>query len=119
MKSNASRAMEKDGYLIFSPDVTSIKLTWVIRKKELKNAYQDILLSYREENGLNWRGLTDAEIIPGGKGFLLEDEKNYSNELLSFDLVKKAFIKEYTRRFDEYKQAGKRPLTISAPAYDL
>ena len=119
MKSNASRAMEKDGYLIFSPDVTSIELTWVIRKKELKNAYQDILLSYREENGLNWRGLTDAEIIPGGKGFLLEDEKNYSNELLSFDLVKKAFIKEYTRRFDEYKQAGKRPLTISAPAYDL
>ena len=117
MTSNAANALEIDGYLIFSPEVSSIELEWKIKQGSLKNTFQDILLSYREENGLKWRGLTDAEIIPGGRGFLLEDEKNYQDEPLSFNLVKKAYIKEYVRRFDEYKKAGKEPMVIAPPTW--
>jgi hypothetical protein len=41
-----------------------------------------------------------------GKPFLLEDEKDHPAEPLSFDLVRRAFLKEYTRRYEEYRKAG-------------
>lgn len=115
MKSNATKAIEKNGHLIFSSDVSSIELQWKAKKKELENTYQDILLSYREENSLKWRDLKDAEIIPAGKGFQLDDELHYLNEPLSFELVKKAFTKEYMRRFEEYKSAGKQAMVVEPP----
>lgn len=34
---------------------------------------------------------------------------------LSFNLVKRAFIKEYNRRFNEYLSAGKEPMEILPP----
>ena len=116
VKSNAQWAGQRDGYLVFSPEVSSIEIKWDTRRGIHRNTLQDILLSYREENSLKWRGLTDAEIIPGGKGFLLEEEEKYPSEPLSFGLVKIAFIKEYQRRFKEYEAAGKQPMTIEPPA---
>jgi len=115
VKSNAQWSDQLDGYLVFSPDVTSIELKWKTKRGIHRNTYQDILWSYREENSLKWRGLKDAQIIPGGKGFLLEDEVKYPAEPLSFELVKKAFQKEYLRRFEEYKTEGKQPMIIGPP----
>lgn len=115
VKSNAQLAEQRDSYLIFSPEVSSIEIKWNTKRGIHRNTFQDILMSYREENSLKWRGLTDAQIIPGGKGFLLEEEKKYPTEPLSFELVKKAFIKEYQRRFKEYEAAGKQPMIIEPP----
>jgi hypothetical protein len=115
VKSDAQWSEQLDGYLLFTPDVTSIELEWKTKRGIHSNTYQDILWSYREENSLEWRGLVDANIIPGGKGFLLEDEVKYPAEALSFDLVKKTFQKEYLRRFKEYKMAGKKPMIIGPP----
>jgi hypothetical protein len=115
VKSDAQWSEQLDGYLLFTSDVTSIELEWKTKRGIHSNTYQDILWSYREENSLEWRGLVDANIIPGGKGFLLEDEVKYPAEALSFDLVKKTFQKEYLRRFKEYKMAGKKPMIIGPP----
>ncbi len=115
VKSDAVSSGKKDGYLLFSSDVTKIELSWKIKRDAFKNTYQDLLITYREENGLKWRGVEEAEIIPSSKGFLLEDEKGYPSEPLSFGLVKKAFVKEYTRRFDDYRKAGKLPMDILPP----
>jgi hypothetical protein len=116
VKSDAQWSGQEDGYLLFTPDVSSIELKWKTKRGIHKNTYQDILRSYREENSLKWRGLEDAQIIPGGKGFLLEEEVNHPAEPLSFELVKKAFLKEYQRRFEEYEAAGKKPLNIEPPS---
>ncbi len=115
VKSNAQLAEQSDGYLIFSPEVSSIEIKWKTKRGIHNNTFQDILLGYRVENSLKWRGVTDALIIPGRKGFLLEDEEKYPAEVLSFELVKKAFIKEYQRRFKEYEAAGKQPMLIEPP----
>jgi len=115
VKSDAVSYSKKDGYLKFSSDVTKIELSWKVKRGAFKNTYQDLLTTYREENGLNWRGLEEAEIIPSSKGFLLEDEKGYPSEPLSFDLVKKAFVKEYNRRLVDYKKAGKLPMDVLPP----
>jgi hypothetical protein len=96
--------------------VSSIELIWKHRRGIHRNTFQDILWNYREENSLEWRGLKDAQIIHGGKGFLLEDEVKIPAEPLSFSLVKKAFLKEYQRRYKEYEAAGKEPLFIGPPS---
>jgi hypothetical protein len=116
--SNAQWSDQQEGYLLFTPDVSSIELKWKTKRGIHRNTYQDILWSYREENNLKWRGMTDAQIIPGGKGFLLADEREYPAEPLSFDLVKKAFLKEYQRRFNEYEATGKQPLIIGPPPWN-
>lgn len=115
VRSNAVTFGKKGGYLVFSPDVTNIELSWKIKKNVFENSYQDLLMSYWEENSLKWRGLTEAEIIAARKGFLLENEKSYPAEPVSFDLVRKAFIKEYNRRFNDYIQAGKQPMVVLPP----
>jgi hypothetical protein len=113
--SNAASSEERNGYLVFSPDVTDIKISWQINRKAFRNAMQNLLISYREENSIRWRDLSHAEIIPGGEGFLLPGEVKHPAEHLSFDLVKRAFITEYNRRFREYLAEGKVPMTILPP----
>ncbi len=113
--SNATSSEERNRYLVFSPDVSEIKINWQINRKAFRNTIQNLLISYREENSLNWRNLTDAEIIPGGEGFLFTDEVKLPAGHLSFDLVKRAFIIEYKRRFSEYLAAGKKPMEILPP----
>jgi hypothetical protein len=115
LKSDAADYREQDGYLIFSPDVSFIDLQWNIKQDEFEDTFQNILISYRKENSLKWRGLEDAVIIPGGQGFLLGEERDHPGEPLSFDLVKQAFIREYMRRFDQYIRAGKKPMQVLAP----
>ncbi len=115
VSSDAESYYEKNGYMVFSPDVSDIEVRWRIKRNAFKNTYQDLLMEYRRENGLKWRGLPVGEIIPGGDAFLLEDEWNYPAEPMSFELVKKAFIKEYNRRFSDYILAGKKPMGILPP----
>jgi hypothetical protein len=113
--SNAASSEERNGYLVFSPDVTDVKISWQINRKAFRNTMQNLLISYREENSIRWRDLPHAEIIPGGEGFLLLDEVKYPAAHISFDLVKSAFINEYKRRFGEYLASGKEPMEILPP----
>lgn len=115
ISTDATRFTRNEEYMVFSPDVSDITLRWKIKERKYNRIYQDILVGYREEPGLNWRNMLDAVIIPRSKGFLLEDEKEPLSEPLSFELVKKAFIKEYQRRYDDYVNAGKMPLKIVPP----
>ncbi len=131
VRHNAKEYELKNGIMFFSPDVSEIDLSWELNKKIFKNNMQNILLSYRKEFGVRWEGgsadkkNTDANGImkaggdlistPAGPGFLLSDEKKYPAEHLSFELIKKAFLMEYSRRFDEYIKAGKKELKLEAP----
>ncbi len=47
-----------------------------------------------------------------GKPFLLADEKDHAAEPLSIDLVRRAFSKEYRRRFDEYVEQVRVPKVL-------
>jgi len=114
-KSNASSAEERNGYLVFSPDVTEVDIKWAINRKSFTNTFQDLLIACRQENSIKWRDVPDVTIIPGNCGFLLEDELQHPDAPLSFDLVKRAFIKEYNRRLSEYLAAGKKPMEILPP----
>ena len=50
---------------------------------------------------------------PAGKPFLLEDEKKFPPTPLSFDLIRKAFIKEFSRRFQEHKSKKRKVIEYS------
>lgn len=113
--SNASSAEERNGYLVFSPDVTEVDIKWDINSKAFRNAFQDLLVAYRQENSISYRDVKEVTIIPGNEGFLLPGEVNHPAEPLSFDFVKRAFITEYSRRFGEYLAAGKKPMEIMPP----
>ena len=112
-----------DGKMKFSPDVRHIQIEWKDVKQVHKENYQQILKSYREEPGVRWVGGTkngmdvsavekmdagaELIVIAPHKGFLLDDEKDFPDAPLSFDLVRKAYLKEYNKRYKEYAQAGK------------
>jgi hypothetical protein len=113
--SNASSAEERNGYLVFSPDVTEVDIKWDINSKAFRNAFQYLLVAYRQENSISYRDVKEVTIIPGNEGFLLPGEVNHPAEPLSFDFVKRAFITEYSRRFGEYLAAGKKPMEIMPP----
>jgi hypothetical protein len=59
----------------------------------------------------------DGNYNPGraGKPFLLEDEKDHPAEPLSFDLVRRAFLKEYAQRYEGYTKAGGKPYPVEPP----
>ena len=113
--SNASRAFEKGGLLFFTPDVTTASIKWRQKPGAHDNNYQDILKSYRSEFNFV---VKDGNYDPAraGKPFLLADEKDHPAEPLSFDLVRRAFLKEYGRRFAEYTKKGGKPYPVQPPA---
>ena len=134
-KSNAKNSFIKDGVVFFSPDVTEISFVWKNNTAADDKNYQDILVAYRSEPSIKWnnydqvgnpkdsRYIMDKERgiltrVPGIEGFLLDDELNYPATSLSFDLVVKAFTKEYSRKFEQYTKAGKKPI-ITEPLYML
>ena len=112
--SNARRAFEKDGLLFFTPDVTKASIKWRQKAGAQDNSYQGILKSYRSEYDFVVR---DGNYDPAraGKPFLLADEKDHPAEALSFDLVRRAFLKEYGRRFADYTGKGGKPYPVRPP----
>ncbi|MDO5979004.1 hypothetical protein [Flavivirga spongiicola] len=129
-ESNAKNYFEKDGMLYFSSEVSQITIKWKDKNLEEEYNYQDILKAYRSEPNIQWKGydglgspkpamqLMDGEAgeliaIEGEEGYLLDDEKNYPAEHLSFKLVEKTFKKEYKRRFEEYLKAGEKAIDVT------
>ena len=113
--SDASRAFVKNGLIFFTPDVTTASIKWRPRPGAHDGNFQDILKSYRSEfNFVVWDGNYDP--ARAGKPFLLADEKDLPAEPLSFDLVRRAFLKEYGRRFAEYVKKGGKPYPVEPPA---
>lgn len=112
--SDASHCLEKDGLLIFTPDVTSASINWHPRPGAHDDNYQDILKRYRSEFDFV---VKDGDYDPAhaGKPFLLADEKDHPAEPLSFDLVRRAFVKEYGRRFAAYTAEGGKPYPVEPP----
>ncbi|NQU23310.1 MAG: discoidin domain-containing protein [Candidatus Nealsonbacteria bacterium] len=120
--SDATRAFQQEGLLFFTPDVTRVSVEWHQRPSAPgrggpgahDNSYQDILRSYRREFPTVVR---DGNYDPAraGKPFLLAAEQDHPAEPLSFDLVRRAFLKEYGRRFVEYTRGGGKPYTVEPP----
>ncbi len=112
--SDASRAFEKDDLLFFSPNVTEVSITWRPRSGARDNNYQNILRSYRREYSFV---VKDGNYDPAraDKPFLLPDEKDHPAEPLSFDLVRRAFLKEYGRRYTKYFEQGGKPYPVEPP----
>ena len=113
--SDASRGFAENGVLCFTPDLTRASFKWRHRPGADDNNYQEILKSYRSEYSFV---VKDGNYDPAraDKPFLLEDEKNHPPEALSFELVRNAFLKEYSRRFAEYVAAGDKPYPVVPPA---
>jgi hypothetical protein len=112
--SNATESSKKNGELIFSADVTTISIKWEKSPDADKGNFQRILEFYRSEYSFVKGGDYDkAEPL---KPFLLDDEKDLPDEPLSFDLVRRTFLKEFSRRFDAYLAAGGKPYTVEPPA---
>ncbi len=112
--SDASRAFEEDGLLFFAPDVTRASIRWRHRLGAHAENYQKILRSYRAEYDFV---VEDGNYDPAraGRPFLLADEKEHPAEPLSFDLVRRAFLKEYSRRFKDYVKEGGQPYPVEPP----
>lgn len=73
----------------------------------------DILKRYRSESTL--RVVNDKEVITYHHAHLLPKEKDYPPASLSFDLVKKALVHEYTLRFNKLRKMGGYIDTVAAP----
>jgi hypothetical protein len=112
-ESDAKHSRAKDGVVFFSPDLTRATFKWTPRPGANDGNFQDILRAYRSEYGFVEDG--DYEKAKPGKPFLLDDEKAHSPEPPSFDLVRRAFLKEYKRRFEEYVKAGNKPYLVEPP----
>jgi hypothetical protein len=112
--SDAEHAFEQNGLLYFTPDVRLVSIKWHRRPEAHIGNYQGILKSYRNEFGFIVR---DGNYDPSraGSPFLLPNEENAPPEPLSFELVRKAFLTEYGRRFREYTQQGNEPYLIEPP----
>jgi hypothetical protein len=115
MTSDAKHAFSKGSLLFFTPDVTRASIKWRPKPGVHDNNYQDILKGYRGEFDFI---VKDGNYDPAraGKPFLLADEKDHPAEPLSFDLVRRAFLKEYARRFAVYKANGGKPYPVTPPS---
>ena len=113
--SNASRAFAKDNVLYFTPGMTQAQLKWSEIPHAHDHSFQNILKAYRSEFDFIVR---DDNYDPkrASKPFLLDDESGHTPEPLSFDLVRRAFHKEYARRYAAYIRAGGKPYPVEAPA---
>jgi len=113
--SDASKAVESDGWIYFTPDLTRASFKWHAVPGVHDGNYQRILEGYRSEFDFI---VKDDNYDPAcaGKPFLSGDEGNHPPEPLSFDLVRRAFGKEYARRFEKYVAEGGRPYPVEPPA---
>ena len=111
-RSDASKVEQKGRLLFFSPDVRKVTLTWEKDKNADQGTFADILKRYRSESTL--KIVNDKEVITPHSAYLLSQEKNYPPAPLSFDLVKKAFVHEYSIRFKAFKAGGGYVDTVAA-----
>jgi hypothetical protein len=113
--SDADKAVESDGWIYFTPDLTRASFKWNAVPDAHDGNYQRILKGYRSEFDFI---VKDGNYDPAraGKPFLLDDEKNHPPEPLSFDLVRSAFLKEHGRRFEKYVADGGKPYPVEPPA---
>jgi hypothetical protein len=113
-ESDASQSFEKDNVLYFTPDVTRATIRWSEIPRVHEDSYQNLLKAYRSEFDFI---VTDGNYDPDRalQPFLLDDEKDHPAEVLSFDLVRRAFLKEYARRYDVYRLTGGTPYPVEAP----
>ncbi len=109
--SDAKESILVGGAIHLSPDATSLSMEWDLDPDVDKDAYQNLLLSYRREVG-HWKGKR-SEMPVAPKGFLMKEEKVHPIEVLSFELVLKAWKTEYARRFTEHINAGGKVKTYS------
>ncbi|MHC4252514.1 MAG: discoidin domain-containing protein [Planctomycetota bacterium] len=112
--SDGVKAFEKNGSLHFSPDVTRASLRWEPVPGAHVDTYQDILRSYRSEFGFI---VKDGNYDPAraGKPFLSKHEEAHPPAPLSFELVRKAFVAEYQRRYEEHIREGGAPYPVEPP----
>ncbi|MHC1766329.1 MAG: hypothetical protein AB9869_18860 [Verrucomicrobiia bacterium] len=112
---DARHGHTRDGVILFTPDVRKASIKWHTKPGANDGNYQDILKSYRSEYGFV---VQDDNYDPAraGKPFLTDEEKKHPPEALSFDLVRKAFLREYGRRYREYLSWGGKPHRVKPPA---
>jgi hypothetical protein len=110
---DATKSYQENGVLYFSPDLTSIKINWTKKTDVYNDNYQNLLKFYRSEYPFVKGG--DYTKATPMQPFLMDDEKDMPPEPMSFELVKKAFLKEFSRRFDEYTSKGGEPYKVLAP----
>ncbi len=111
--SDATEVRQIGQQLFFSPDVRKITLTWEKDPQTGRGTFADLLKRYRSESVLTIAG--DSEVIRPGRPFLLPGEQNYPPAPLSFALVRKAFVHEYHRRYQAFRQRGGQADTLAAP----
>lgn len=102
-KTDASESYVEDNCIVLSPDFTSLQIQWKEMKNVHKGTFSELLKAYRSCDsfgGPDEKGY--PRMIPG-KAFLLDDEDASLVEPLNFELVKKAFVKEFDRRTSNKK----------------
>ncbi len=115
--SNASASHQEDSVLFLSPEVTRVSMKWAEKPGIHDGNYQDILEGYRSEYSFV---VKDGNYDPARADtpFLTDEERTYPPEPLSFDLVRKAFIQEYARRYAAYIEAGGIPYPVGPPPFE-
>ena len=123
----------ENGYLVCASNTKTIDLEW--DDKHQINHLHAIIKNYRKEPGIRWDCPTpDVHsispknkidkggvliVIPGLEdGYLTDDELSLPPEKLSFNLVKKAYLTEYSRRRLQFLDANKKLLNIAPPAFE-
>ena len=110
---DASSYVLKGRELFLSPDAHHVNLTWKLDRNTDRGNFTDLLERYRSESVL--KIVNDKEVITPGSAYLLPEEKGYIHAPLSFDLVKKGFINEYTQRYNVFRDHRGKVDTVAAP----
>lgn len=108
-KTDAKSSERKGNAVYLSSDATSLSFAWTLDPDTDRNTYQDILMTYRQEQGF-WPGQRPEMPATRPAGFLAEDETTHPAEPLSFKLVTEAYSHEYARRYNAGLKDGKSPL---------
>jgi hypothetical protein len=101
--------VQQNGQIFLPPDTTHISLRWKIKNETFAGTYQNLLKMYRSEYASVGKYPDSDKIYrtePPPTPHLTDREKSHPPERLSFDLVRKAFTHEYTRRFKAYAASG-------------
>ncbi len=108
----------KGSVIYFSPDAKKITLKWIEKKDVHNGTYQNLLKMYRSEYGHiqdRKRFRTEQPPVP----VLTDEEQNHPAEVMSFDLVRKAFEYEYGLRLKETSKKAGKVLEIKAPSMKM
>ena len=101
-KSDDPTAHREGDYIVLNPSFTYVDIEWADNMGMYKDNFAHLLKLYRECN--IFVGTKDPDQSPDlrmGKVFFTPEEKDGRIDTLNFELVKKAFIHEMTRRHKE------------------